>query len=96
MTTEEMIAVMQAYQRGETAQYRLRGDGEEWTDMDRCIPGNTFRPNFGKCDYRIKPAERKPREFTVGLIDGVLHHHKPDENRWVCNTPLFIVREVIE
>ena len=54
MTHDEMIAVIQAYKRGERIEFKHKSiPDDEWTSV--------YEPlfNFTQFDYRVKPAERK-------------------------------------
>lgn len=56
MTHNEMIAVIQAHQKGARLQFR-KHIGRDWEDVSS--PGFSFYDT----DYRIKPEPPKPREF---------------------------------
>ena len=61
MTTEEMITVMQASLRGEKIQFHdVDARHDIWEDC-LCEPSWAWN----KVEYRIKPAERKPREWWL-------------------------------
>ena len=55
MTTTEMIEVMQAYERGEQIEYRMRTipENNEW-DLIEKVPDW----NWSEFDYRIKPQSQ--------------------------------------
>ena len=59
MTTEEMIEVMQAYERGEEIEARLANYEDRWGDA------NAPLWNWECFEYRIKPKETK---FRVGDV----------------------------
>lgn len=64
MTTEEMIAVMQHYANGGAVQMKEDRSGT-WVDV------NTPLWCWGETQYRIKPAERKAREWwLITAADG--------------------------
>ena len=60
-TTEEMIAVMQAYADGETIQRQVSGGGIWTTGIGPDSPAW----DWGYFDYRIKPAE--PRKVMMQM-----------------------------
>lgn len=66
MIIEEMIEILQAYKKGMTIQ-------QKWEDgMWHDIPPKALQPfrwNWHDFEYRIKPAERKAREWTL-VLDG--------------------------
>ena len=61
MTPDEMIAVIQAHQRGEKIQFR-DFSAKEWQD--------TYIPawDFGSCEYRVKP-EPKPCVIRYACVE---------------------------
>lgn len=65
MTSEEMIAVIKAYQNGEKIQFLDKNDCfSEWIDTDN----PSF--NFVDYDYQIKPVELyKPYDNCNELIE---------------------------
>lgn len=95
MTTDEMIAVIQAYKDGKQIQYRNLQPGAGWNDVSPDGPAWCFN----EVEYRVKPEPPEPREFYLDASDpwkvgGYLiaygsHHPHPGSN--------FIrVREVLD
>lgn len=46
------IKIIQAFERGETIEVRLKGSGDSWEELN----GKVF--NFNACDYRIKKKNK--------------------------------------
>lgn len=52
------IKIIQAFERGETIEVRLKGSGDSWEELN----GKVF--NFGACDYRIKKKKSKSKSLS--------------------------------
>jgi len=94
MTDDEILKVVQAHKEGKRIQGKSPQQSNVWVDL-------TVEPiiwNFMKCEYRIAPEPRKPREFW--LCNG------RDRSDWVmvpethstncCGGEKIKVREVLE
>lgn len=57
------IKIIQAFERGETIEVRLKGSGDSWEELN----GKVF--NFGACDYRIKKKKNKPKSKSLSEVD---------------------------
>jgi len=87
MTTEEMIKVLEAYREGEKIQFREIPRGP-WINCD--LPGW----DFVDYEYRIKPAERKPREWWINF--GGIFKSKKEAERFYIPGEAIHVREILE
>ena len=89
MTTDEMIEVIRAKARGEAIQIRNNISGL-WHDCGLLNP--CF--NFDGFDYRIKPPERKAREFWINTRTFEAERYAPHgrANKW---DDFIHVREVL-
>lgn len=80
-TTAEMIAVMQAAERGEKIQVQeIYSADEEWMAL---IYEPGYRFNFERFNYRIKPREPavRPLDLAVDAVCGQWNMHRPDVRR---------------
>ena len=102
MTVQEMICVLQAFERGETIQYRrLEFSNNETCWFDLRPVGGMFNCNFADYEYRVKP---KPREFWVNKYSNdrtasfTAYPTKEDADRFafVSRIACIHVQEVIE
>lgn len=98
-TTEEKIAIMQAYVDGQHIQYREDFYDREWSDFDE---GSYPTWDWSSSDYRIKPAEPRTR-FFVEWMDGSLSSSNFDTFEeaveWASNTTFNAIvefKEVVE
>lgn len=103
MNPDEMIAILQAYKEGKEIEFLdMKNPDEGWHP----IPGMKWnfsldRWNFARHKYRIKPDQRKPREWVIYEAYGrflayepetsVLHAPDGSSVRIVCRA-----REVLE
>lgn len=73
MTTQEMIEVMQAYDRGEAIEVHFIGSESGWVTMERPFW------NWSECNYRVKPKDdtlmvcKEDEANTLKLIDIYPH-----------------------
>ena len=93
MTTEEMIKVMLAYERGEQIEYREKKDSE-WLPL-------SHDPywNLSDLDYRIKPKHiycpyKNAAEFLAAQKEHGIYLHHDDFPRWY-QLPLFVTDEAV-
>ena len=73
MTTTEMIAVLQAFERGEVIEYRPK-NSQRWGSAEPIW-------NFSQFDYRVKP---KPREWWLNVYErgsAISHHSRAEADR---------------
>ena len=74
MTTTEMIAVLQAFERGEVIEYRPK-NSQRWGSAEPIW-------NFSQFDYRVKP---NPREWWLNVYEdgskGAMHDSRAEADR---------------
>ena len=91
MTTTEMIAVLQAFERGEVIEYRPK-NSQRWGSAEPIW-------NFSQFDYRVKP---KPREWWLNVYKTSVcsHGSRAEADREQDNVARRIdcvhVREVLD
>lgn len=88
MNTQEKIAVMQAFEAGETIQIIDNGfDEPRWVDVDR--PSW----NWEICTYRVKPEKTITRDQLitdiVSHIDGCNDEEIAAAHREVCDSSVY-------
>lgn len=94
MTTEEMITVLNAIHSGTPVEFTERGL-HGWRDSSSPIP------DFCRYDYRIKPVERRSREWwvkesVVSRKNSVYVYPKPCDPHELKRGGWIHVREVLE
>lgn len=68
MTTEEMIAVLQAYKEGKTIEFTIKGHSN-WEITDRPLW------NFECLEYRIKPETHyRPFKNAEEVMEAIMEH----------------------
>lgn len=91
MTTQEMIAVLRAYENGKKVQLNRRNRDYHWTD---CQWGHGKEIwDFSSFDYRVKP---KPREFYILQRDGYHVIQQEYASPGSKHKDIIHVREVLE
>ena len=107
MTHDDMIAVIQAHKDGKPIEWRrLPGTPDYGTPKDwGRFAKDAIAWEFSTHEYRIKPEERKPREWIALLgSDGCLGFGAPPEQAvfpkpgpyLIGNATIVRVREVLE
>lgn len=95
MTTKEMIEVMQAYNRGEQIEFRMKTipENDEWNTM-------TQEPewNWSGFDYRVKPKPTYRPYKNAAEFLSAQKEHGMNIRRKGCNyyiLPLYITDNII-
>lgn len=97
MTTKEMIEVMQAYERGEQIEYRIKAfmRDDEWSPMTDEQP----EWDFTEFDFRVKPKPayrpyKNADEFLKAQKEHGTYLHHDDFPNWY-QLPLFVTDKAV-
>lgn len=86
------IKIIQAFERGETIEVRLKGSGDSWEELDSDI--KVF--NFGACDYRIKKKKDKPGKSISKMKEKFEADMKKSSMLSHIQAQLTILRNVLD
>lgn len=95
-TTKEMIEIMQAYERGEQIEYKIKSFmcDDKWLPMDNEKP----EWNFTDFDYRVKPKPtyrpyKNVAEFFAAQKEHGMNIRRKGHNYYIL--PLYITDNII-